>query len=187
MPIVDGFTSTKMIRSFEKTQSSSCLSPRATFNGRIPIFAVSASLVEREREKYINTGFDGWILKPIDFKRVNMLLRGIVDNDARHECVYEPGAGNWEKGGWFEKREVRDDLDFYHTNTVPSGKSPTTGNDGSQETSQEGDVVAPGDRQAAQDEVDDPSGGVSTAAVETPEQTRIHSSGAPLPKKADTI
>ncbi len=104
MPIVDGFTSTKMIRSFEKT-SSNCLSLRAGLNGRIPIFAVSASLVERERERYIDTGFDGWILKPIDFKRTELFLKGIVDEDIRESCIYQPGK--WEQGGWFNKREKK--------------------------------------------------------------------------------
>jgi CheY-like chemotaxis protein len=83
MPIVDGLASTKMIRSFEKTHPGNNLSLRASNNGRVPIFAVSASLVERERQTYINAGFDGWILKPIDFKRLNILLLGIVDDDTR--------------------------------------------------------------------------------------------------------
>ena len=121
MPIVDGFSSTKMIRSFEKTKSGACLSPRAINNGRIPIFAVSASLVEREREKYIESGFDGWILKPVDFKRVNLLLRGIVEEETRASCVYEPGK--WEQGGWFFAK--KDQKDMYDVGTSPSGEKPT--------------------------------------------------------------
>ena len=99
MPIVDGLTSTKMIRSHEKTHARTILSPRAAINGRTPIFAVSASLVEKERDQYINAGFDGWILKPIDFKRLGVLMDGIVHQDIRHNCLYEPGQ--WERGGWF--------------------------------------------------------------------------------------
>lgn len=122
MPIVDGFGSTKMIRSFEKTQMGTCLSTRAKKNGRLPIFAVSASLIEKERDKYIATGFDGWILKPVDFKRVNQLLRGIVDESIRAECIYAPGK--WELGGWFEAKNVdrggQEDVD-----TKPSGEPPT--------------------------------------------------------------
>lgn len=102
MPIVDGLTSTKMIRSYEKANSQSKLSARASINGRVPIFAVSASLVERQRQTYINAGFDGWILKPIDFKRLNVLLLGIVDDPIRVSCLYRPGE--WEKGGWFHRR-----------------------------------------------------------------------------------
>lgn len=120
MPIVDGFGSTKMIRSFEKTQTDECLSKRAKKNGRLPIFAVSASLIEKEKDKYIKTGFDGWILKPVDFKRVEQLLKGIVDEDIREECVYQPGK--WEMGGWFQPKERgrQNSVD-----TRPSGENPT--------------------------------------------------------------
>jgi CheY-like chemotaxis protein len=104
MPIVDGVSSTEMIRSFEKKHSQDRLSSRALGNGRVPIFAVSASLVERERQKYINTGFDGWVLKPIDFKRLHTLLAGIVEDDTRKACLYH--AGEWECGGWFQRRGV---------------------------------------------------------------------------------
>ncbi|CAL3969400.1 unnamed protein product [Diplocarpon coronariae] len=103
MPIVDGLTATKMIRSYEKSHLGSNLSPRAAKNGRVPIFAVSASLVERERQNYINAGFDGWILKPIDFKRLNILLLGIVNDETRDSCLYKPGE--WERGGWFHRRQ----------------------------------------------------------------------------------
>jgi CheY-like chemotaxis protein len=120
MPIVDGFTSTKMIRSFEKTHPGTCLSSRARHNSRIPVFAVSASLVEKEREKYIQTGFDGWILKPIDFKRVDLLLKGIMDGETRHSCLYQPG--NWENGGWFEERR---DTTAFEVDTRPSQERPT--------------------------------------------------------------
>lgn len=124
MPIVDGFTSTKMIRSFEKTSPSSrCLSPRAGLNGRIPIFAVSASLVERELEKYIEAGFDGWILKPVDFKRTELLLRGIVDEELRNSCIYQPGK--WEQGGWFNCREKMQEID-----TTPSSRGPASAHSG---------------------------------------------------------
>lgn len=121
MPIVDGFSSTKMIRSFEKTQSGGCLSPRASLNGRIPIFAVSASLEEKEKDKYVATGFDGWILKPVDFKRVDQLLKGIVSDDVRNECLYQ--AGKWEQGGWFEGR--KENKSAYDVDTHPSNKRPT--------------------------------------------------------------
>jgi len=121
MPIVDGFSSTKMIRSFEKTQSGASLSSRAAPNGRIPVFAVSASLEEKHKDKYIATGFDGWILKPVDFKRVDQLLKGIVDGEVRDQCLYQPGQ--WEQGGWFEKRKAEGD--YFDTDTHPSERKPT--------------------------------------------------------------
>ena len=119
MPIADGFTSTKMIRSFEKTHGNACLSARAKVNGRIPIFAVSASLLEKDREVYVNIGFDGWILKPVDFQRVDSLLKGIVDEKARNDCLFE--TGQWERGGWFEKRQAADDI--FATDTTPSNNA----------------------------------------------------------------
>ena len=120
MPIVDGFSSTKMIRAVEKTQGPACLSSRASKNGRIPIFAVSASLLEKEKDKYIATGFDGWILKPVDFKRVDELLKGIVNDETRNCCLYK--QGQWEQGGWFEKRKEKDQ---FEADTKPSNQAPT--------------------------------------------------------------
>ena len=103
MPIVDGLTSAKMIRSYEKSHPREILSQRAAANGRVPIIAVSASLLEKERQKYIDTGFDGWILKPIDFKRLSVLMNGIVDDSVRNSCLYK--AGEWEDGGWFASKQ----------------------------------------------------------------------------------
>lgn len=122
MPIVDGLTSTKMIRSFEKTHPASGLSDRAALNGRVPVFAVSASLIEKDRQLYIDAGFDGWILKPIDFKRLSTLLCGIVEERTRKGCLYKPGE--WERGGWFAQQQP----DIFHASTDPSGKatSPKT-------------------------------------------------------------
>lgn len=102
MPIVDGLRSTEMIRQIEANGEHGSLSATASNHGRIPIFAVSASLIEREKDNYTNTGFDGWILKPIDFKRLEHLLFGIIDDEARDDAVYV--VGEWEKGGWFRKR-----------------------------------------------------------------------------------
>lgn len=117
MPIVDGLTSTKMIRSFEKSHDD-IYSPRAAFCGRVPIIAVSASLIERDRQQYIDAGFDAWILKPIAFDRLNRLMGAIVDSDIRKDCLYQPGS--WEKGGWFHRGKHSAD----EAVTKPSGKPP---------------------------------------------------------------
>jgi DNA-binding response OmpR family regulator len=68
------------------------LSKRAARNGRIPIIAVSASLIEKERQIYIDAGFDGWILKPIAFDRLKHIMLGIVDAGARKENLYKSGG-----------------------------------------------------------------------------------------------
>ena len=97
---MDGLTSTRKIREIETSNAPSALSRRASPNGRVPIFAVSASLAERERDKCINAGFDAWVLKPISFARLNELLGGIVDEDMRKNALYVPGK--WDLGGWFD-------------------------------------------------------------------------------------
>ena len=104
-------------------------SARADTNERIPIFAVSASLVERERQTYIDAGFDGWILKPIDFKRLNTLLAGITDEDVRNSCLYE--SGQWERGGWFLPRSSiggSDTSDGTTPRAEPEAKDKDIGN-----------------------------------------------------------
>lgn len=101
MPIVDGLASTKMIRSFEKLHPTIEYSGRATLNGRVPVFAVSASLLEKDCQVYVEAGFDGWILKPVDFQRLKELFNGMTEHDTRESCLYAPGK--WECGGWFPR------------------------------------------------------------------------------------
>ncbi|KAJ6017122.1 CheY-like superfamily [Penicillium sp. IBT 35674x] len=99
MPIVDGMTATKEIREAESNSSKSSVADTSNLPKRIPIFAVSASLVERDEKAYIDTGFDGWVMKPIDFARLNIILAGIYDEKAREGSAE---ARDWEKGGWFD-------------------------------------------------------------------------------------
>ncbi|KAM3415484.1 Signal transduction histidine-protein kinase BarA [Cercospora zeina] len=120
MPIVDGLTSTKMIRSFEKSHPAQSSSTRAAVNGRVPIIAVSASLVEKERQKYIDGGFDGWILKPISFVRLSEIMEGRVDQQVRKENLYQPGS--WERGGWFDVAQ----RGLFAADTTPSQEPPQT-------------------------------------------------------------
>lgn len=53
MPGVDGLTATRLLRADEQTRS-------------IPIVAVTASVMEKDREKTMEAGCDGLIPKPID-------------------------------------------------------------------------------------------------------------------------
>jgi hypothetical protein len=78
-------------------------------NGRVPIIAVPASLVEKEQQKYIDAGFDGWILKPTFFPRLNELMTGIVEPKVREEALYKPGE--WEEGGWFNMAQPQPNQD----------------------------------------------------------------------------
>ncbi|KAJ7081401.1 hypothetical protein B0H15DRAFT_913009 [Mycena belliarum] len=101
MPILDGYQATERIRIVEKstpTLDTPRLSTRAN-GGHIPIFAVSASLREHRREELANYGIDGWILKPIDFKRLKVILRGVTDPAQRALDLYHADC-SWEAGGW---------------------------------------------------------------------------------------
>ncbi|KAJ6557231.1 hypothetical protein DFH09DRAFT_1280009 [Mycena vulgaris] len=101
MPILDGYQATQRIRALEKS-STPTGAPRLSNRlngGHIPIFAVSASLRENRREELGNYGIDGWILKPIDFKRLKVILKGVTDPVQRALDLYHPGC-SWEAGGW---------------------------------------------------------------------------------------
>lgn len=107
MPILDGFQATKHIRALERRKPCDIRTSRRSvqLNGRIPIFAVSASLIERQRHEMLELGFDGWLLKPIDFKRLGVILRGITDVTERMACLYHVGC-SWEAGGWLSAPEL---------------------------------------------------------------------------------
>lgn len=99
MPLVDGIECTRMIRAFE-TENIPPLAPTAHVNNkRTPIFAVSASLFERDAPTFMQAGFDGWIMKPIDFHRLSVLMEGSWKGDIRDQLAYRPGQ--WVNGGWF--------------------------------------------------------------------------------------
>ncbi|KAG7088619.1 hypothetical protein E1B28_012592 [Marasmius oreades] len=107
MPILNGYEASQRIREVERREDES-VDPGSEkenrrlshqLNGRIPIFAVSASLFEQERDKLLDSGMDGWILKPIDFKRLARILTGVTDLEQRERDRYHPGY-NWESGGW---------------------------------------------------------------------------------------
>ncbi|TVY58946.1 Phytochrome-like protein cph1 [Lachnellula cervina] len=98
MPIVDGISCTRKIREFEKVHSPE-ISEYAKPYGRVPVIAVSASLSEEARGNYVESGFDGWILKPIDFKRLEAILAAILDELMREHLQY--GNASWRNGGWF--------------------------------------------------------------------------------------
>ena len=89
-----------MIRAFE-TEGDPVLTPTANLNNKhIPIFAVSASLLGKDAPNFIEAGFDGWIMKPIDFIRLGTMLKASWRGDLREGLAYQPGQ--WVKGGWFK-------------------------------------------------------------------------------------
>ena len=111
MPILNGQDACMRVREFERGRLKSGENkdrPAAhVLNGRVPIFAVSATITEGMREEMVDIGMDGWIPKPIDFVRLSSLLKGITHPSLRDANLYSPGYA-WERGGWFSKAASRD-------------------------------------------------------------------------------
>lgn len=102
MPLLNGYEATERIRDLEQSRRIMFDRLSHELNGRIPIFAVSASLLEQHREDMHKLGMDGWILKPIDFKRLRTILKGATDAAQREKDVYHNGC-SWELGGWLTR------------------------------------------------------------------------------------
>jgi CheY-like chemotaxis protein len=64
MPIMDGRTAAREIRKLESDLKPQSHIKPLGLDGRIPIFAVSASLYETDRWN-LAENFDGWLLKPL--------------------------------------------------------------------------------------------------------------------------
>lgn len=87
MPVCSGTEAAKRIRAIEK-QGKRTDRKSHQLTGHIPIIAVSASLYEKQRPEMIECGMDGWILKPINFERLKVLLSGTVVADDRKGQLY---------------------------------------------------------------------------------------------------
>ena len=54
----------------------------------------------RIQQDYLDISFDGWMLKPIDFKRLYVMLSASQNERVREGLLYDEAI--WEKGGWFQ-------------------------------------------------------------------------------------
>ncbi|TKY88391.1 hypothetical protein EX895_002743 [Sporisorium graminicola] len=110
MPICNGQEACIRIRELEKKWAEGgeqADRPAAqVLNGRVPILAVSATLVPQMRQEMVEIGMDGWILKPIDFARLGALLKGLLHPEDRVANHWKQGYV-WEKGGWLSEPAQR--------------------------------------------------------------------------------
>ncbi|SNX86875.1 related to phytochrome [Melanopsichium pennsylvanicum] len=110
MPICNGQEACIRIRELEKKWAESgeqADRPAAqVLNGRVPILAVSATLVPQMRNEMVEIGMDGWLLKPIDFARLGALLKGLLHPEDRIANHWKHGYV-WEKGGWLSEPAQR--------------------------------------------------------------------------------
>ncbi|KAK4175133.1 hypothetical protein QBC36DRAFT_28685 [Triangularia setosa] len=102
MPVVDGWASVKMIRQLENTKPTP--SRVVQTGGRVPVFAISGMLRREDEQQYKDVGFDGWMPKPIDMKRLSTYLAGAVDMPTRKQGVYQ--ETHFAMGGWFPQEIV---------------------------------------------------------------------------------
>ena len=129
MPIMDGGSATTLIRKVETTNRTSFRQGQPANSivkcqSRVPIFAISASLEEGKRLEYIQRGCDGGIMKPVDFKRLEILIKGITDVEVRKCETYTPGK--WGVGGWFfyEPSEGKPDVSIGKRLSITPRGSP---------------------------------------------------------------
>jgi CheY-like chemotaxis protein len=67
MPRMDGLEATRLIREKERT----C-------GGHTPIIAVTAHALKKDEERCFAAGMDGFISKPIDFKKCLEMIHALI-------------------------------------------------------------------------------------------------------------
>lgn len=87
MKIVDGLVATATVRRMEE---HGLLSNRAAvvINGRLPILAVSAQIDLVGESTLAQSGFDGFLEKPVDFNRLRCLLAGVLRPQCREDMYW---------------------------------------------------------------------------------------------------
>jgi hypothetical protein len=127
--------------------------------------------VEKERQTYIDAGFDGWILKPISINRLTDIITGIVDQEVRRANLYR--SGGWEHGGWFDEAQKN----VFAANTRPSEQPPM----------QPAVTSGPSKEVKAAAETDDPYVKEDDDSRQTQEQQRLGEQQATAASKASSL
>lgn len=79
MPVMSGFEAVEMIRKHEKGKDI-----------RIPIIAITASALEKSREKCIASGMDDYISKPFHFEKLKkIILKWLFDSNKNKNILEE--------------------------------------------------------------------------------------------------
>lgn len=76
MPVLDGVETTKIIRKREEETKR-----------HLPIIALTAHALHGDREKFIETGFDDYISKPIDIDKLLNSIEGIKDTRGKNNNI----------------------------------------------------------------------------------------------------
>ena len=79
MPIMDGYTSSKLIREYETAHK----------RPKTPIIALTADAMPGTREKCMEYGMDDYLTKPIDFELLSNQLKKLAGADKSGRCTAE--------------------------------------------------------------------------------------------------
>ena len=71
MPVMDGFTATRMIREFEAQSGQA----------RTPIIALTANALTGDREHCLKQGMDDYLSKPIELRQLGVLVAKWLGSD----------------------------------------------------------------------------------------------------------
>ena len=83
MPEMDGCEATRWIRAREASEG----------RDRIPIIALTASVLDRDREACLNSGMDEFLAKPIEEARLNQVLESVLGLSLAGRSAQPLGAG----------------------------------------------------------------------------------------------
>ena len=93
MPVMDGFTATRLIRSGNLENVDS----------KIPILALTAHAMKGDRERCLNAGMDGYLSKPV---RSSSLLKGIADIFDSNDSDSQGGGADFLDGEGAESLDL---------------------------------------------------------------------------------
>jgi CheY-like chemotaxis protein len=88
MPVMDGFEATRRIRSQEAGAR------------HIPIVAMTASVMDEDRERCLAAGMDDYVTKPVNIKTLDAVLQFWVFGDVPPELTDIPTPASWGPGLW---------------------------------------------------------------------------------------
>ncbi|WP_290583166.1 hybrid sensor histidine kinase/response regulator [Ketobacter sp.] len=77
MPVMDGYTATRMIRQYEMEHSLT----------RVPVIALTAHVVQEHQAKIKSSGMDAYIAKPIEVKVFTERLQGFLENSSSRRAM----------------------------------------------------------------------------------------------------
>ncbi len=102
MPVMDGYTSAIQIRDWEEKNELK----------RVPIIAITAGVVVSEKNAFINAGMDGYLTKPIDAKKIEVLVAkflnpSLITEEA--ELSVEKGKNHFDKDALLKKLDNEED------------------------------------------------------------------------------